>query len=352
MQVFPDEFHLQTLEQLLKACAQLKEKVNVRQIFENLMNRLSQYVSNNSGNSSSGGGVTMPSDVNAFKLFNDCIAALIEDRANMSLLETLKLQTVLTNFALKCYPHRIDYVAHCLASSNALIAKSDYVNQSNANNTDSNKANDETTTQIELLLSAPLSTLSLKVLDIPAYAKLMAYLHYNNWREVAINLIKSVIQNNSSLSEVNQVEQLFKMIQPLVKDNNSNSGNTASDEKEDNSNLLNTLSTQFKEEQYLVARIVHLMRNDDTDVLLQLYNLARAQFTLGGAKRMFFTYPSLIFSAILLTRKVFEREANVEKGSAEVPQFSTRKIFHFIIEAITALGKHFSAVQLFISSPH
>ena len=70
----------------------------MRAILEALMDRLANHAS------SSG---SMPAEVNAFKLFNDCVTSLIEDRANMSLTETLRLQTVLTNFALKCYPARM-----------------------------------------------------------------------------------------------------------------------------------------------------------------------------------------------------------------------------------------------------
>lgn len=41
--VFPDEFHLATLEAFLQTCTQLKEKVNVRAILEAMMDRLSGY---------------------------------------------------------------------------------------------------------------------------------------------------------------------------------------------------------------------------------------------------------------------------------------------------------------------
>jgi vacuolar protein sorting-associated protein 35 len=119
IQVFPDEYHLATLEQFLQACTALKEKVNVRTILESLMDRLA--------NNSLSNGTSIPSDIPAFKLFNDCISTLIEDRSNMSLTETLRLQTVLTKFALKCYPTRMDYVSHCLNTSGILISKTDFL---------------------------------------------------------------------------------------------------------------------------------------------------------------------------------------------------------------------------------
>mmetsp|Transcript_11180 Transcript_11180/g.17015 ORF Transcript_11180/g.17015 Transcript_11180/m.17015 type:complete len:376 (+) Transcript_11180:111-1238(+) len=102
IQVFPDEFHLATLEPFLHTCVNLKEKVNVRSILEAMMDRLANYAANNTGQ--------IPSEIHAFKMFNDCITTLIENRTNLTLTETLRLQTALTNFSLKCYPNKLDYM--------------------------------------------------------------------------------------------------------------------------------------------------------------------------------------------------------------------------------------------------
>jgi vacuolar protein sorting-associated protein 35 len=215
----------------------------------------------------------------------------------------------------------------------------------------------ETTNQIEALLSAPLSSLALRVLDIPAYGKLMSYLPWNNWKEVAINLLKSVISTNSPLSELNQVEQLFKMISPLLRDrdsSSSSSGTKGDDNTSSGGADGNEASSQFKIEQNLVARIPHLMRNDDTDILLSIFHLARTQFTNGGAKRMIYTYPPLIFAVLSLARRVHEREkaASLPDSGITLPQYSTKKIFHFIIEAITALATSYPepAMKLYLAA--
>jgi vacuolar protein sorting-associated protein 35 len=357
IQVFPDEFHLATLESFLQACTALKEKVNVRTILESLMDRLANHSLSNPA--------TIPTDVPAFKLFNDCISTLIEDRANMSLTETLKLQTVLTNFALKCYPSRMDYVSHCLNTSGILISKTDFVTTSAAESSSSGeRSTNETTNQIEALLSAPLSSLALRVLDIPAYGKLMSYLPWGNWKEVAVTLLKSVISMNSPLSELAQVEQLFKMITPLLRDkensgsassSSSNPNNNNKDNEENNTKTdISQESQSFREEQNLIARIPHLMQNDDTDILLQIFHIARTQFTSGGTRRMHFTYPPLVFAALHLARRVYERERTAAEADSGVaaPQFSARKVFHFVIEAITALATSFPepAMKLYMTA--
>jgi len=162
----------------------------------------------------------------SFKQFNDCISTLIEERANMSLTETLRLQTVLTNFALKCHPSKIDYVAHCLSTSSAMIEKTDFAaSVASGSAAVAGGVYADTTQQIEALLSTPLSSLALRVLDIPAYGKLMSHLPWSNWKEVAANLLRAVISNplRSPLAEVSQVEQLLNMISPLLRDRDSSS---------------------------------------------------------------------------------------------------------------------------------
>jgi vacuolar protein sorting-associated protein 35 len=338
IQVFPDEFHLATLEPFLQACGNLKEKVNVRGILESMMDRLAYYAAHNAGQ--------IPAEVQAFKMFNDCVTNLIDTRTNLTLTETLKLQTAMTTFSLKCYPSRLDYVSHCLAASVALIDKSDYSSTLSAEGLGSNKSLNETTAQIEALLSAPLSTLALRVLDLPQYAKLMSFLPWGNWKEVAASLLKSVVARNSPLSDVDQAEQLFAIITPLLKDKEG----TRREGDEEGANV--PVDDAFKEEQLLVAKVVHLMQNDDTDLLLKLYVSARTKFISGGAQRIQFTLVPLVFAALSLAKRVLAREQAAAAEQDTPPQFSTRKVFQFIIEIVTAMATSHPEIsmKLFLQS--
>eukprot|EP01035_Chromulina_nebulosa_P024942 gene24942-32502_t len=345
IQVFPDEFHIATLDKFLTTCTELKEKVNVRNILESLMDRLSGYTARaTTGGSQS----AIPSDINAFKLFNDCVTSLIENRSNMTLAETLKLQTALINFALKCYPNRIDYVTHCLTTSSALIDKTDFVETSRNDANQDTRSTNETTTEIESLLSAPLSILALKVLDIPAYGKLMTYLPWGNWKQVALNFLQSVITRNAPLTEVDQVELLFNAITPLLRDREGTSPAVDEDGRE------LPPSEVFVQEQQLVAKVIHLMKSDDTDSLLRIYIVSRKHFTNGGTNRIKYTLGPLVFGALSLARRVKEREKAVESEAEgeSPPQFSSRKVFQFVLEIIntmaTAHPDH--ALRLFLQS--
>lgn len=337
IQVFPDEFHFATLSPFLECCSQLKERVNVRTILESLMDRLAKHVSIP--------GNHIPADVNAFKLFNDCVTSLIEGRTNMSLSETLRLQTVLSNFALKCYPQKMEYVAHCLATCGILIDKTEFANQIKDENNEE-KAILDATAQIELLLSTPLSSLGLRVLEIPAYSKLMSYLPWSNWKEVAAVLLRSVLAINTPLTDTKQVEELFGAITPLLRDREGFVQPTDEDGRDIPDNVI------FKEEQHLVSRITHLLRNDDTDGLLLLYGVARKHFTNGGSHRINYTCAPLVFGALSLARRVYARERAAESETESVPKYPTKKVFQFVLEIITGLQASHpeQAMQLFLQA--
>jgi len=290
-------------------------------------------------------------ETSAFKLFNDCIAGLIETRANMSLTEILHLQTSLINFALKCYPNRIDYVTHCLSTCGVLIEKSEFSSsvaalEGNSQSEKGVRSTNETIAQIEALLSAPLNSLALRVLEIPSWGKLMSSLPWGNWKEVALNFIKSVITRNAVLSEVEQVDQLFAAITPLIRDQDGYVNAVDSDGRE------LPASVAFANEQKMVAKVIHLMRSDDTDNLLRIYGVAKKHFMLGGSQRMKYTMAPIVFSALALARRVFAREKAAESDADTAPQFSTRKVFHFVIEIVTATATSHPelAMKLFLQA--
>lgn len=333
--VFPDDFHIATLEMFLQTCTALKEKVNVRAILETLMKRFTHHFSNNGH---------IPPTVQAFKLFNDCISSIIEERAAMSLAETLKLQSSLSKFALRCFPTRSDYITHSLETCNLLIENSGVISESSEGDA---CVFGQIFSEIEALLLDPLETLALRVLEIGAYRKMMSRLPWDSWREVAFKLVHSAVKNKYVLSDVGRVEVFFTAVAPLLQDQKSESAHI-----EDNCKEL-SISAKFRDEQQIVARCVHLIKSDDTDTLLRIYSTMKNFFTNGGTQRILFTMPPLVFGALDLVRLVIFREACAADNppTDEVPQFTTRKIFHFIIDIISAIaasGNPEMALKLFL----
>ena len=73
LQVFPDEFHLQTLNQFLQACADLQETVNVKNIIIALIDRLANFA-----HRSDTGGI--PDSIKLFDIFSQEVSMVVQVR--------------------------------------------------------------------------------------------------------------------------------------------------------------------------------------------------------------------------------------------------------------------------------
>jgi vacuolar protein sorting-associated protein 35 len=154
-------------------------------------------------------------------------------------------------------------------------------------------------------------------MELPAFAKLMTYLPWGNWKEVAVNLLRAAITANTPLTEVEHIEQLFSMITPLLRDKDipiTTASRVIDGDEDDGKASQAPITLAFKEEQLLVAKVVHLMKSDDTDIMLKMYHAAKAHFTNGGSSRIQFTLAPLVFGALSLTRKVYAREKSDTAG--------------------------------------
>lgn len=114
IQVFPDEFHLQTLHAFLKSCAELQTGVNVKNIIITLIDRLATF-SQRADTAVGTSGI--PSDVRLFDVFSDQVATIIQSRQDMPPEDIVSLQVSLVNLAHKCYPDRVDYVDKVLLTT-------------------------------------------------------------------------------------------------------------------------------------------------------------------------------------------------------------------------------------------
>jgi len=103
IQVFPDDFHIQTLEEYLRACSELNEDVNVKNIIVALVERLVKKINeiNDKDNTTS---------TTLFEIFSKQISEIIKSRPNMPIQDIVALHATLLNLAVRCYDSRLDYV--------------------------------------------------------------------------------------------------------------------------------------------------------------------------------------------------------------------------------------------------
>lgn len=159
IQVFPAEFHLQTLETFLSTVAQLQENVNVKDILIGLMNRLATFARESPG--------AIPAELEMFPLFHKYAGKIVTANPKMALFDILALHVALINFATKVYPDRIQYVDLVLGLAVEVLGKATGATGATAGATAGAALTDsKCVKQTVELLQLPLDSLGLSILQL------------------------------------------------------------------------------------------------------------------------------------------------------------------------------------------
>lgn len=319
IQVFPDEYHLQTLETLLGACPQLQSAVDIKTVLSGLMERLSNYAASSPE--------VLPEflQVEAFTKLSNAIGKVIEAQVNMPVVGAITLYVSLLTFTLHVHPDRLDYVDQVLGACVKKLSGKAKLEDSRV------------TKQVVALLSAPLEKYDdvVTALTLSNYPRVMDHLDAATNKVMAMVIIQSIMRNSTSVSTSDKVEVLFELIKGLIKDMDGTSTDDLDEE-------------DFKEEQNSVARLVHMLYNDDPEEMLKIINTVWKHIMAGGPKRLPFTVPPLVFSALKLVRKLLGQDGDV--AGEEVPA-TPKKIFQLlnqIIEALSVVPSPELALRLYL----
>ncbi|KAH9617263.1 hypothetical protein KSS87_006889 [Heliosperma pusillum] len=342
IQVFPDEYHLQTLDILLGACPQLQPTVDIKSVLSSLMERLSNYAATSPE--------VLPEflQVDAFSRLNSAIGKVIEAQPDMPVVAVVTLYSSLLTFTLHVHPDRLDYADQVLGSCVSKLSVVGKLDDSNA------------TKQIVKLLSAPLDKYNsvITALKLSNYPRVMEYLDNETNKVMAKIIIRSIMKNETYISVGDKVEALFELIKGLIKVTDG----TFDDEDDEE---------DFKEEQNAVARLVQMLHNDDPEemfnvlfliplippsidflvlfcregfscrlfrkhfsILGHIITIVHKHFLAGGVKRLSFTVPPLVFSSLKFIRRLQNQDAT--KSGDEVDA-KPKKIFQLLNQLIEAL---------------
>ncbi|KAK6150276.1 hypothetical protein DH2020_015208 [Rehmannia glutinosa] len=286
IQVFPDEYHLQTLETLLNACPQLQSSVDVKTVLARLMERLSNYAASG--------------------------AEVIEAQDNMPIAGVVTLYASLLTFTLQVHPDRLDYVDQILGACVKKLSGREKLDDSKA------------TKQIVALLSAPLDKYKDidTALKLSNYPRVMEYLNDETKKEMANVIIQNIMNNKTCISTAEKVDALFELIKGLIRDLDEDLRDEVLDE-------------DFKEEQNSVARLIQMLQSDDPEEMLKIIHTVRKHILTGGPKRLPYTVPPLIFSSLKLVRRLEDRDESVSGDEAST---TPKKIFQIVTQTIEALS--------------
>ncbi|XP_073021908.1 vacuolar protein sorting-associated protein 35B-like [Primulina eburnea] len=306
IQVFPDEYHLQTLETLLGACSQLQPVVDIKTVLSQLMDRLSTYAASSPE--------ILPEflQVEAFSKLSTAIGKVIEAQIDMPIVGAISLYVSLLTFTLRVHPDRLDYVDQVLAACVKKLSGKPKLEDSKA------------TKQVVMLLSAPLDKYNdtVTALTLSNYPRVMDHLDAGTNKVMAMVIIRSIMKNKTSVSSSDKVEVLFELIKGLMKDLDG----IQTDELDEE---------DFNEEQNSVAGLMHVLYNDDSEEMLKIIYTVWKYISVGGPKRLPFTIPPLVFSALKLVRRLHGQDGDV--AGEEFPA-TPKRIFQLLNQVIEALS--------------
>lgn len=309
IQVFPDEYHLQTLEILLGACPQLQPSVDIKTVLSRLMERLSNYAASSAE--------VLPEflQVEAFSKLNNAIGKVIEAQVDMPIFGAVTLYSSLLTFTLHVHPDRLDYADQVLGACVKKLSSKGKLDDSKA------------TKQIVALLSAPLEKYNdiVTALKLSNYPRVMEYLDIETNKIMATVIIQSIMKNNTHISTADKVEALFELMTGLIKDLDG-----AEEEVDED---------DFKEEQNSVARLIQMLYNDDQEEMFQIICTVKKHIMTGGPKRLPFTVPPLVFLSLKLVRRLQGSSQDQEENPfGDDSSTSPKKIFQLLNQTIEALS--------------
>eukprot|EP00116_Pleurobrachia_bachei_P001427 sb/3461689/ len=187
IQVFPDEFHLRTLENtFLDTCCQPQSQVNVRNIIISIIGRLSNFAQADPSN--------IPEDIKLFDIFSVKVTQIIQSRTEMPPEDILVLQSALIKLALNVYPAETGYVNQVLQNTLTIFQTEEGRAKGCSN-------------ELGKLLRVPVDHYQdiLTVLELDAYPKLFSFLELNTRKDLCVYIAEHVIETGTLIYSHDQV---------------------------------------------------------------------------------------------------------------------------------------------------
>ncbi|CAZ79879.1 unnamed protein product [Tuber melanosporum] len=327
-QVFPDEFHLHTLDQFLSATARLNPNVNVKAIVIGIMDRLSAYAAREAEG--------IPEDVKLYEIFFKQVLNLVNAQ-NLPIQDIIALLVSLANLALNIYPDRLGI---------SVLSEQSYTHKKVSEMANSADLHSPQCQQyiLNLMLAPVKSYASLfTVLALPSYLPLLHTQSYPTRRSVAGVVAQNILKNQTKISTPEHAEGIFELLRVLIREGAQQQAGYPGAQAPRKSRDIETDETV--EEQGRLARIVHLLCSDNNDTQFKLLQTARKAFKEGG-DRIRYTTPALITSGIKLARRYKLREHYDNEW--QTMSAALYKFLHQTVTSIYRVGVPDLCLRLFL----
>ncbi|GAA5895712.1 hypothetical protein JCM6882_000376, partial [Rhodosporidiobolus microsporus] len=305
----------------------------------------------------------IPEDVKLFEVFWEQVVNLIKARPDLSIQDITALLVSLANLSLSCYPAHLTYIDQVLSfasyqlssrsssSSSSLTSSTASAGPSAADHAD--LAHPTTQQHLLALLLAPIHAYAtvLTLLALPSYTPLLAAQGYTTRRAVAHAVVGSVLKNETVIEAPEDVKGVLDLCGVLVRDQRDRpvgpggaGAGGAGMERTLSGGRAVYENEEMAEEQGWIARMVHLLRNEEEEVQFALLQTARREFTTGG-DRIRWTFPPLIVSAIKLTRRYARLQTTRRSLAPDEWDARVSTVFKFIHQCTSLLYNQVDAAS-------
>jgi len=271
IKVFPDDYHLCTLKELLEGCMTLEKGVDVKDFISELMERLTAYEN--------------IEREGVYEVFEKYVNWVFNKEATKGLLE---LSIRFIRFSIKLYPDKVDNV---LKLTEEVIKRE----------------NDE-----DLLMKLLMIVLkNIPVLKLEYFSVLIGYLSSNIQVKLSVDILQVLISSKQQLNSLEMIDKVLKLIAPLIE-----SENYPHDVK------------------VSLGRLVHFINIESKEQELIAITRFKQELSKGGINIIKATYPSLIWSLYKLSAKdnnlkIFELSFQIaEELTPIIPEHTIKLLLH------------------------
>lgn len=246
----------------------------------------------------------IPENVPLFEVFWHQVVELIRARPDLSIQDVTALLVSLTNLALSCYPDRLEYVDQVLGFAKMKV-------QEHADSPDLHHP--ASIQNLLALLLAPINSYLtvLTLLALPNFQELLLVQPFLSRRAIGHSVVASILKNETHIADPVDCKGVLDMCHVLVRDQRDAGVGMPTQMGHRQPMASRGQQTydpeEMAEEQGWLARMVHLLHNDDLDVHAKLLQEARKAFSEGG-DRIRWTYPPLAICALKLARRYNYRQ--------------------------------------------
>lgn len=356
IQVFPDEFHMQNLDPLLKVMDKLQPEVDIWTVLRALLVRLTTYHATLGDKKIALLYGTDPERAQqkqeeVFAVVLDCVTMVLKASDSAKKKDSSARDSVLRSimpffesfveFTLKCFEHKrtelLRRALPCVMSylkehhAELLSVKKTSEPEAKEPATDDGAA-EVVTSSIKQICLAILRELSLvDLMQVSMFSELIRILPWAKARkDVALDWTRILLKRYEPVEIVDSMEYLVDLLSPLIRDD--------PDAQPLTSEPVVAIKDLFEMEQIQLAKIIHLARPADLDVKFQLFAVARRAFGQGGVFRIRFTLVPLIYQSLALARELAQPSSKDEGPETLVSKTSPREVLQFVHEMVTALA--------------